>query len=364
MDNPRAAPPVCGPLKARIERAAHNSGQPVPVVLPGARVTLMAVNLPLKSARLRRKALPFAIEDRVSAAPGALALGIGPCLGDARYLIAACAVDFLRSHIPPEGAQGAALPDILGVPPPESTQTGWNIWCTHAVAYVRSSDGGGFVCRADALPLLWQAAGRPHVTSLTGALPNGPVARDVSDDPPGVDPRDLGLDLRTGPMRARHRKWHALARFAAATALVAGLGHLALLTWDARVIQTLAQARLNEVAGQLSDIAPGLTPDQPLRVIADRLFPTSEQNQQDPFMTILADVSKALAGHSEKIAFREMRYGARDGVLTLLVQGGGLDSLQAAEAVLSDAGLRVTSGAATATDGGAEMFMQITGGSQ
>ena len=81
-------------------------------------------------------------------------------------------------------------------------------------------------------------------------------------------------------------------------------------------------------------------------------------------MTILADVSKALAGHSEKIAFREMRYGARDGVLTLLVQGGGLDSLQAAEAVLNDAGLRVTSSAATATDGGAEMFMQITGGSQ
>ena len=364
VDIALSAPPVCAALRARIDRAARKCNHPAPVVLPAAIVTLVPVDLPLKSARLRRKALPFALEDHLATAMETTALCVGPGLGNARYLCAACDLDDLRTRIPPEGAPGVALPDILGVPKPVSDKPGWNVWRSGQIVYVRSSDGGGFTCRADALPVLWRAAGRPDVTSLTGPLPQGPAARDLSGDPPEMAPDDFGLDLRPQQMRARHHRWHALARFAAIIVLVAGLGHLALLAWDVRVIQRLAQTRLNDVAVQLADFAPGLSPELPLRVIADRLFPKTNINEQDPFMNLLADVSRAFAGQSEKIAFREMRYGARDGVLTLLVQGSGLDSLQAAEAALGNAGLRVTSGAATVTDGRAEMFMQITGASR
>ena len=76
-------------------------------------------------------------------------------------------------------------------------------------------------------------------------------------------------------------------------------------------------------------------------------------------MSVLAAVSGALAAQRDDIAFRELQFGAREGVLTLLVQGAGLDSLQSVEAALASVGLNVTSGAATTTDGGAEAFMQV-----
>lgn len=79
-------------------------------------------------------------------------------------------------------------------------------------------------------------------------------------------------------------------------------------------------------------------------------------------MSLLSHVSQTLQAQATQIAFRELRYGARDGVMTLLLQGSDFGLLQAAETALIDAGLRVTSGAASTTEAGAEVLLQIRSG--
>ena len=70
---PRLDPPVCEELGARTGAAARQAGIAMPLVLPGAAVTLINVELPLKSDRLRRKALSFAVEDQLVEATEPLA---------------------------------------------------------------------------------------------------------------------------------------------------------------------------------------------------------------------------------------------------------------------------------------------------
>ena len=54
-----------------------------------------------------------------------------------------------------------------------------------------------------------------------------------------------------------------------------------------------------------------------------------------------------------------MSWGAEDGALVVLIQTRALDDLQAIQQVLESAGFTVRSGAANASDGGAEAELRI-----
>ena len=61
------------------------------------------------------------------------------------------------------------------------------------------------------------------------------------------------------------------------------------------------------------------------------------------------------------MSLRRLNWAELDTRLTLTVLAAGLDDLQTIEAHLTEAGFTVTSGAATAGEGGAEVELSVTG---
>lgn len=353
------APSVCAGLAHRICAATWAAQHPDPIVLPGAAVSLFCVFLPVKTHRHRVKAMSFALEEQICGSPDQTNLTLGPCTGDDRYLVAACDDAALAVALEDTEQSGTALPDTMGLPRPETAQFAWNIWCENEVVYARANDGTGFACRTDQFTLFWKSAGKPELYSLTGPLPAGPEVHDISDNPPPADPDDLLLNLRHGRFMHRKQAPRRFVRFAAVAAALGVLGQFCLLAADARALSRLAGERSEFVTASLARIAPEVRADQPLRLIAAQLSDTNDTQTQDPFMTTLANVSLALGPQRDQITVRELRYGAREGVMTLLIQGREFELLQSAEAALADVGLNVTSGTATATEGGAEVLLQI-----
>ncbi|MBW4707429.1 hypothetical protein KX928_06485 [Roseobacter sp. YSTF-M11] len=358
---PRRAvsPSVAAALARRITDCASQKNRPTPIVVPGASVSLLSVALPLKSHRQRARAATFAVAGQLCDTTGNAHVAVGPCLGSDRYLVAVCDDAVLAEVVRDRAHPGIVLPDTLGIPKPVVDKPAWNLWEAEGIVHARAADGTGFVCHADELTALWRLAGKPDLYSLTGPVTNGPAVVDLSHQPPAVDPDDLLLDLRHGPYLHRRRAPRRVLRLAIAATFVAGFGHMSLLAANTRALTQIADDRMTDIATQLDHHAPGLSPDQPLRLIAAQFARNGAPRQQDPFMTILAHVSQALKPQLGMITFRELRYGAREGVLTLLVQGTEFEPLQAAEAALMAAGLEVTSGTATATDGGAEVLIQV-----
>ncbi|WP_299506847.1 type II secretion system protein GspL [uncultured Roseobacter sp.] len=356
---PPVAPAVCTALKDRLVQAATAAHLAAPIVVPSANVSLFSVFLPVNTHRQRMKALRFALVDQLCEAPITSQCVLGPLIGDDHYLVAVCDETALAQvAVDPEQA-GVALPDILGIPRPDAKRPAWNLWRAGNVIYVRASDGTGFVCRADVFATCWTLADKPELFSLTQALPDGVEAADISANPAPPHPQDLQLDLRHGRFRHRKKGPRRFLRFAAAALIFGAFGQISLLAADARALATIAEQRIADVSDRLAQRAPGLAPDQPLRLITAQLVNKNTPKQQDRFMATLNHASAALKTQADQITFRELRYGAREGVLTLLLQGSEFGALQAAEAALIGAGLRVTSGTATATESGAEVLLQI-----
>ncbi|MGZ2256658.1 type II secretion system protein GspL [Roseobacter sp. A03A-229] len=359
---PAFSPAACDALAARLTDAARAAKQPDPIVIAGASVTLFAVPLPLKTRRQRVSALDYALDGQLCTTSPADHLTLGPQIGPDQYLVAVCDDAALAVALDGIDRPGIAIPDVLGVPRPRTADPTWHLWRDGGAIYVRSSDGTGFVCRGEELASFWAVAGKPKLTSLTGPIAGGPPVVDISQNPPAVDPTDLQLDLRHGAFRHRKRLPRRFVRSAIAATVVAAMGHLALLAADARALARIADDHIAGVDAQLATRMPSLTADQPLSLIEARFARSSTPKEQDPFMTLFSYVSEALTAQAAQITFRELRYGARDGVMTLLIQGRDFGPLQRAEAALIEAGLRVTSGTAHTTEAGAEVLLQVRRG--
>ena len=133
---------------------------------------------------------------------------------------------------------------------------------------------------------------------------------------------------------------------------------------DAAALGRIAEAERATAEAALAPILPGVALGPDVGAVLARLAPANPEVRQSDFLPLLAEASAALAGTGEGMGFRRLGWGAEDGTLTLLVQGAALDDLQAAEAALRDAGLLVTSGAASAGDGGAEVEMRVARGAE
>lgn len=357
---------MSGPLAQRIIDAAVVSrrGTSRPYVIASELVTALIVDLPKASARQRTALLTFAVEERVGV-PIDTVVVVAARLGDpAARPNAQLAIIVSRATLTAAAATtpGARiLPDFLALRRPDaSAGPAWAVWRDGARVVVRRSDGTGFAAATDALAALWARAGRPILLSLGAALPSGLPATDLSDAPPAPDPLDLAFSFRLDGGSEVSTATRRTLAMAAVIVLATLVLHLGLAAADAVALGRIATSERALAEAALAPILPGVALGHDPAAILARLAPAEPQARRSDFLPLLTETSATLAESGRAITFRRLAWGAKDGTLVLLVQAPALDDLQAVEQALRDAGLAVTSGAASAGDGGAEVELRLS----
>lgn len=263
----------------------------------------------------------------------------------------------------PPGA--AILPDFLAIPRPDAAAGGpsWAVWRDGARCVVRVSDGTGFAVATEMLPLVWRRGGQPPMTSLGAALPSSLTATDLSQTPPPPDPADLAFSFLS---RSRGEATQALRRRSLVAAGILALGlalQLGLAGVDAAALSRIAQIERRAAEAALEQVLPGVAiPADPTPILA-RLVSNVAQTERGDLLPLLSEVFEALIAADETVSFRRMSWGKADGELIVQVQALGLEDLQRVQRALQSGGFAVTSGAANAGDGMAEVEMRILRGS-
>ena len=357
-----------GPSEAlvrRLREAATAGRRRTPAaavrVLPAQDTSIMTVDLPVRDARTRRAAAPFALEERIAAPLERVHAVVGPRVGSAgsAYLVVVgdrVQLDELAR------APGPILPEAFAIPRPPADPTGrpvWAAWRDGERVVVRADDGTGFAMRLDAFEPMWSALGRPRLLSYGEALPGGVETEDRSFDPPPPDPHEARLDLGQGLGAAGGVDPVAVVVRVAVLLLVAALGHVALLMADISALDAVAARERLGAQAAIAGPLPGLDVDLPPAAILARLSPSAAVPERGAFLPLMTRVSDALVAGGAEVTVRRLAFTAADGELRLLAQGAGLDALQNAERILREAGISVRSGIATSGQGGAEAELTI-----
>lgn len=328
-------------------------------VLAADLVTLLDVPLPVRGQKARRAALPFAVEDRIAQTLDTAHVAL--CRdGQAAGSVLAAVVDrAVMDAVAAEG-EGPVLPETLALPVPG--EGGWTLYHGAGRVVVRTPDGAGFGTSAEALPTLWQLAGRPAVTAYGAPLPDG-ISATHAPGLPTPAPADMAVDLRQGAFAPASADWRPLARLAAVFALVAALGHLALAGADAWALGRIAAQERATAQAAVAPILPGVRlPDDPTPILA-RLAPSAAAPpERSAFLPLVGGVSEVLLAQPDRVSWRRLAFTATPPQVSFLAEASGLEALQAAQTALERAGFRVETGAATARDGGAEAEFTVTGG--
>ncbi|MCW3835746.1 type II secretion system protein GspL [Sphingomonas canadensis] len=233
---------------------------PAIALVPSEQVTLLSVELPLKSAAKRIAALPFAIEERIAEPLESVHLALGAPLGGDRYLAGVVRHEVMRGWIAGLEAAGAGeaalVPDALLMPP--ASGGGWNVRLAAGRATVMRDDGTGFACPESLLRTAWEAAGRPRINAMGDRLPDD-MQTAFNPFDPGPEHLALAaitLDLRQGAYAAR-RPVSSIGR---RVAWVAGIGlaaHAAILVADTIALGVIADRREAETRTLAALAAPG-----------------------------------------------------------------------------------------------------------
>lgn len=336
----RDGPPVAELFANRLAQVIRG---PMTVV-PAEQVTLLAVDLPLRSEAKRRAALPFALEDRLGAPLDTVHLALAPASGTKTRIAAVVARSVMAA------TDGPVIPELWAVPPPETQ--GWAVWRIGQRVVVRTKEGMGFAVRADQLVAVWRRAGRPSVVSYGAAVPSEIAAQDASDNPPAVGPL---FDLRQGAFAVRQGGWARTGYWAALSAGLAVIGHLALVVADLRILQRAADQARAQAQAALAEPLPGVDLNLGVERILARLAPVPESRPQSAFLPLLAEVTDLAPG----VTVRRLAWRAGDD-LVLEVEARDFVGLQALDLALTAGGLRVQSGAATASDVGARAELRVS----
>lgn len=334
------------------------------VLAPSEKLRLMAVDLPLSSARQRRAALPFAIEEFLAEPLFEVHVALGPEIAHRRYLAGAVHHELMANWV--EAVKAAELshcrivPDVLAVPrPPEGA---WSVWIVATRALIRRADGAGFALDAASLPVAWKIAGEPPLVHHGGELPAELVASEIEKEPV-VDIDAARFDLRQGIYAHTEQGWRRPSKVAALLVSLGLVGHVGAAVIDTLALRQLADERRSEARAMLREVAPELPANVDTATLFQRFLPAGSQ-PQDLFLPLFARVSEALQPFSEGLAVQALAFSATDNTLNLDLQASDLAALQRIEVALNDAGLQVTSGVATTGGGSAEarMVIQSLGG--
>ena len=324
-------------------------------LVPSEDVLLLAVDLPAMPAQQRRAAVGFAVEDQIAQPLDEVQVVLGPQLSPGLWLVAVIARPVLAG-LATDKSTVALWPDVFLVPRPKS---GWAVWAGAGRVLVRLPDGTGFASTPQALPAFWAAASSPEIILYGGVLPATLPITVRAELPVGADPTLRGFDLRSGRNSAGGQM--ALpkgARSVLIVAVVAALAHLGLMVADVVALNQLASKSEAELRAVLnapadSDLDAALTQALSLRQPADG---------GGGVLDLLSQVFGAIGAQTGRVSVQDLRYAALENEAILTVEAPDLATLQSVQSALSEKGLTVTAGAATTSDGAAEVQMTIRGG--
>lgn len=326
-------------------------------VVSAEQVAFHAVELPVRSARQRLSALPYALEDHIGSSLDRCHFALCGTVADTKHLAAILDALVLEDFI-------AAFPDKQVVAeqmllaPPDVGEGGlpvWHVYRREGRALVRSSDKTGFAVDADMLPMLWERAGRPKIESSGAPLPGGvpSIARALTEMP-AVSV--LENDLRQGVFQPA-RGFAPPLRWLAACILMAGLLHLVLAMVDVRAQRDLANDLRGKAATALASRLPSASPDAAPSLILRQIAAQNQPQRGSSFLPMLDEVAQALVQQPDGVQFRKLNW-SEEG-LRLAIEAPDLDALQKVETALKARGLRVASGSATAEGGAARAELTV-----
>ena len=342
--------------------ALQNRGVMAPLIIQAEQTTLLIQNLPVRGQKAKLAALPFALEDRISAPLDEVHIAL--CRGQhASEAALACVVGLDVMTDPDRPADAAVLPEIFALPAPAAAQSDivWAVWRSGERVLVRQSDETGFGIATPMLPLVWRQADQPKVIGYGDPLPDEiEVSEHITTPPPPAD-TDMAVDLRQGRFAPSSGDWRGrLGRVAA----IAGFGlvaHFAIAAADTVSLQKIAENERRAVQAAIAPVLPGVEIGPDIRPILRRLDPAPPPTGS-AFLPLVAQVSAILLETGTQVGFRRMTFADEPSRLTVLLEMPTLEDLQRAERLLRDGGLNVSSGAATASTGIAEAEFSIAWG--
>lgn len=317
------------------------------VVVPAEQVSLHIVDLPVRSARQRRAALPYALEEAVAAPLDSLHFAICGKQPDGALLAAAVdktVMDAAIARMP----NAAVVPEQLLVP--RATETGWTTYRAADRVLVRTAEGLGFAAHVDGLEALWRIAGQPDIANLAEDLPSALNAVTTQAPPPPPVADLAAHDLRQGAYRPSLGLERPLKWLAASVAL-ALIGHMGLAIADVQAQTKLADSLRQDAASALQMRLPGAQPDSDPALIQRQITAQFAPQNGSAFLPLMETVSKAWVRDGAAVDIQRLSWS--DDALRLVIEAPDLETLQSAEASLAGNGLSVSSGSATADAGSA-----------
>lgn len=327
-------------------------------LIPAELVALHAVDLPVRSLRQRYAALPFALEEAVGGPLEQSHFALCATPDSGQTLAAVMDADLMAKQMVDQ-PDLPIIPEQMLIAAGTSGADGrpsWRAFRAGDRVLVRVSDGTGFAAQSGMLALLWRAAQKPEVESYGARLPSEMNWTDLSET---ALPQESDLeanDLRQGV----HQPSRGLLRplkYLAASVMLAAFGHLAIAAADARAQRAIAEDLRGKASTALAAGLPSASVESSPDLILRQMSAQNRPQRGSSFLPLMENVSRALLGPGDPVQFRQMIWGA-DG-LRLTVEALNLDALQQAEARLKTAGLRVTSGSATADAGVARAELTV-----
>ena len=346
-------------LMERARTISHAHGAGGLTLLAAEHIANHIVELPKASARQQAAMIQFAVEDMIAEPLENVVVSKGPTNRTSQSVQMA----FVTSKaIMDRYANVTGLfPEFLMIPPPQLDGT-WHVWRTDDRAVVRASDGEGFAASMTLLYVIWQSVGRPQVYSLCASMPPEYAAIDLSAAPPA--PLHSDLAFRFSSDHARETKGLIrTALFAGSVILAAAVTHLAIFAFETWALREQVNTARSQAQSAISQSLPDITLDTDVSAILSLLAPTAATARRGDFLPLLADVSGVISvtpvSTDTPVSFRRLAWGAQDNKLVLFVQTGGLEDLQRIQQGLQSSSFIVTTGAATASEGGAEAEIRI-----
>lgn len=328
------------------------------VTLPGELALLLRVALPLASARQRRAAVGYAVEDLIAEPLEASHVVLGPELAPGEFLAVVVRHRDMAEWAARTGDGRRLVPDMLALPVP--AEGACSVREADGRLLVRRTDGTGYVAHAESFGRFWHADGAPQIVLYGGRLPEGLTASASGLMPAAPASALARFDLRQGAYaRSRAGSRRLIARLGAVAAL-AMAAHGAIFAVETAALERIARDREATLRAALAERLPEMPVSLPLDVALARALPLATATGGG-FLPLLAQVSDTLAPMADEISIRSLAYDTTGGGLSLRIEAADLATLQRVEADLGAAGLSVAVGAATTGDGAAEAQYVITG---
>lgn len=327
------------------------------VCILAERVALHIIDVPIRSARQRYAALPFALEEKVGRPLDRTHFAICEILQDGRVLAAAVDSDVIEQAIA-SASDKVIVPEqmLLPVEVQDGERSVWAAFRQNDRVLVRISDGTGFAADISVLEHMWRASGMPAINSYGASLPANIPFTDRSIDNFSTIADLKRYDLRQGRYRPASGMEPPL-RWLAVSVLLSVLAHLALAFADTRAQTVIAEALRDDAAIVLESRLPYADIDDSLAVLRSQILAQSQPQIASAFLPLMNQISQAWLREGSTVLIRQLSWS--DDTLRLVVEAPDLEALQLAEASLKAVNLSVTSGSATADTGSARAELVV-----